>query len=723
MKPQLLTLVLILIANLAYSQTVISGSVSDHKGELLPGANVYLENTYSGSSTDAEGKFSFSHTTTGDYILIVEFIGFDDYKDSIALNSNPIKIEIELKEAFNQLNAVTVSAGNYGSGEGEKVVVMSSLDVVTTAGALGDVTGAMQTLPGTTTNGRSGKLFVHGGTGNETGTYIDGVYVAKPYTSSAPNMAVRGRFNPFMFNGTAFSTGGYSAEFGQALSSILSLNTNDMPVEESLNFSIMSVGADAAGTKMWKSGAVTASLNYINLKPYMELAPQNYQWNKQPEALGGAISFRQKTAKNGLLKVYATADQSNLSQYLPGQDENRSASPLDLTNNNLYVNTSWRGMINPKWVVKTGGSYTYNKDIYQNQSDQLTELLNAAHLKATAKHEFNERIHLLVGSEYFYKSFAQQYSSSEFSGDSLIQYTDNKGVAFAELEVFTSSRFVINGGLRIEYSGFLNKATISPRLSSAYQFNDDSQISLAYGWFYQDPINTLMLNNPSLSDERSDHLMLSYNKGWNGRILRIESYYKSYKNLVKYETDGFSRYNFSNNGNGYAAGVDVFWRDNKSIKNGQYWISYSFLKSERNFIDYPSAAVPTFVSTLTLSLVYKHWIQKLRSQLSATFQYGSPLAYNNPNNNEFNNGRLPSFKTLNMSWSYLFRQHVIFHFSVSNIPGFNNVYGYNYAPIPNQEGVFQSSEILPAAKRFFFIGCFITLSKKGEMNQLEKINN
>jgi hypothetical protein len=722
MKLQLLILIFIFTSGFALSQNTISGIVIDSHGELLPGANVYLEGTYSGSSTDAEGEFSFSHSEKGDFILVVEFIGFEDFKKAIALNGTTVKIDIELKAAFNQLNAVTVTAGNYGSGEGEKVVVMSSLDVVTTAGALGDVTGAMQTLPGTTTNGKSGGLFVHGGTGNETGTYIDGIYVAKPYTSSAPNMAVRGRFNPFMFSGTAFSTGGYSAEYGQALSSILSLNTNDMPAEESLNFSIMSIGADAAGTKMWKSGAITASINYMNLKPYMELVPQNYSWNKQPEALGGAISFRQKTTKNGLLKVYATADQSNLSQYFPGQDENQPASPLDLTNNNFYLNTSWRGMISPAWVVKTGGSYTYNKDIYQKYSGKLTESLNAGHLKASAKHEFSERIHLLIGGEYFYKNFAQQYSSVTFNEDSVVQYSDNKGVAFTELEVFTSTRFVINGGLRVEYSDYLNKFTLVPRLSSAYKFKDDSQLSLAYGWFYQDPINKLMINNQKLNDERSDHLMLSFNKDWNGRILRVETYYKSYKALVKYESDAITRYNYSNDGKGYATGFDIFWRDNKTIKNGQYWISYSFLKSERNFIDYPSVAVPTFVSTHTVSVVYKHWIQKLRSQISATFQYGSPLAYNNPNTNEFNGGRLPSFKTLNMSWSYLFKQHIIFHFSVSNIPGFNNVYGYNYAPIPDTEGVYQSSEILPAAKRFFFIGCFITLSKKGELNQLDKIN-
>ena len=138
-----------------------------------------------------------------------------------------------------KLGEFSSSLGNWPPGLA-RTAVLNSLDVVTTAGALGDVTGALQTLPGTSTNGESGRLFVHGGSADETGTYIDGILVHQPYTSSAPNMAVRGRFNPFMFSGTAFSTGGYSAEYGQAMSSVLVLNTNELQ-ELSISGNIISL--------------------------------------------------------------------------------------------------------------------------------------------------------------------------------------------------------------------------------------------------------------------------------------------------------------------------------------------------------------------------------------------------------------------------------------------------------------------------------------------------
>ena len=404
-------------------------------------------------------------------------------------------------------------------------------------------------------------------------------------------------------------------------------------------------------------------------------------------------------------------------------EETVKSTPLNLSNNNFFINTNWRGLISSKWVLKTGGSFTSNSDDYSKIENNLNQTLRAGHAKITAKHEINAKIHLLIGTEYFYKSFQQIFSKTGTAGDSTNGFTEGISASFAEAEVYTSAKFVVKGGIRFEYSDYFKKSTLSPRLSTAYKFNDKSQLSLAYGWFYQDPGYELMIDNKFLQNERASHLILSFQNTRNGRTLRVEAYYKKYADLIKYSTDeGFQKTAFNNNGNGYATGIDVFWRDDKTIKNGQYWISYSYLQTERNYNDYPGLAIPDYTNTHTVSFVYKHWIENWRSLIGMTFQYGSPRPYNDPNTNGFNQGRLKPFRTLNISWSYLYKQNIIFHASVSNIPGFNNVYGYNYSPFPNESGVFERTEILPAAKRFFFIGCFITLSKKGELNQLDKIN-
>jgi len=714
MKTILLSLFIILSFN-AYAQK-ISGIVFDEKLSPLPGANVYIENTFNGASTDTSGCFSFNYEKGDSLYLVVEYIGFENSRRAISPTDENPYFEVLLKEEFNQLNAVTITAGNYSSGKAQSSVVMTSLDVVTTAGSLGDINAAMRSLPGTSNNGESGKLFVHGGEGTETGTYIDGIYVHQPYTTSAPNMAVRGRFNPFMFSGTSFSTGGYSAEFGQALSSVLTLNTNDMPLEDEFNLSFMTIGGDLAGTKKWENGAITASFNYMNLQPYMELVPQNYVWNQEPIAYGGSISFRQKTKASGMFKVYASADRSNLSQFQASRVNGGESIDINVGNNNQFINTNWRGIVGENMLLSIGGSYTHNQDVFKEGENRLIQELNGNHLKTTLKYYLNEKVTLRGGVENIYTSFSRSFGNSISEQDSSISYQDNVSALFMEAQAYTSPSFLINAGLRVEHISYLGQMTISPRLSMAYQLTSNTTLSLAYGVFYQNPIPEQLLSRPYLQSEQAQHFILSYEKEFKGRILRSEAYFKNYSKLVKYDQP------FSNSGSGYAYGLDIFFKDTKTIKNGSYWISYSFLQSERDFRHYPYIAKPTFAVAHGLTLVYKHWIDKFRSYVGVSARYASPRVYNDLNTPEFNNAELPAYTSLDLNWSYLFKQHIIFYASISNLLGYENVYGYQYTPEPDPSGYYESTPILPSAKRFFFVACFITLTKKGEANQLDKIN-
>ncbi len=80
------------------------------------------------------------------------------------------------------------------------------------------------------------------------------------------------------------------------------------------------------------------------------------------------------------------------------------------------------------------------------------------------------------------------------------------------------------------------------------------------------------------------------------------------------------------------------------------------------------------------------------------------------------------YHSLNMNWSLLLKQNVIMYFTVSNILGFEQQYGRSYAAMPGPDGIYNSKPILPEAKRWFLVGCFITLSKDKSINQLDKIN-
>ena len=81
------------------------------------------------------------------------------------------------------------------------------------------------------------------------------------------------------------------------------------------------------------------------------------------------------------------------------------------------------------------------------------------------------------------------------------------------------------------------------------------------------------------------------------------------------------------------------------------------------------------------------------------------------------NGKTKSFNNLSFNWAYLLSQQKILYFSVSNVLGTQNVFGYEYAQNPDTNGVYNRREIVPTADRFFFIGFFWTISDNKKDNQ------
>ncbi|WP_435313948.1 carboxypeptidase-like regulatory domain-containing protein, partial [Cellulophaga fucicola] len=235
---QFLFLLFILTQLSLTAQTTISGKVTDNKGLPIGGANVYLDGTYDGTATKENGEFYFTTEEEGQQTLIVSFISFETFSKT-TLVENLKNITIKLRDDVNTLDAVTVNAGSFKAGENAKVTALKPLDIVTTAGAMGDFIGALQTLPGTSNVAEDGRLFVRGGDAEETQIFVDGMRVFTPYSPTANNIPTRGRLSPFLFKGITFSTGGYSAEYGQALSSVLLLNSIDEPEEERTDISLM----------------------------------------------------------------------------------------------------------------------------------------------------------------------------------------------------------------------------------------------------------------------------------------------------------------------------------------------------------------------------------------------------------------------------------------------------------------------------------------------------
>jgi len=574
----------------AAAQVTVSGKVTDRKGEALPGVNVYLKGTYDGASTGQNGSYSFKTAAQGPQTLVASFIGYKTFESQVDINQQDISMDFVLRESSNALDAVVISAGSFEASDEKKSVIFKPLDIVTTGGALADIPSAINTLPGTQIVGEEGKLFVRGGESYETRTFMDGMIVDKPYESTMPDVPSRGRFSPFMFKGTIFSSGGYSAEYGQALSSALILQTNDMPTESVTSLSFMSVGLGAARTQKWDKTAFSLSADYFDLTPYFALINQDLDWRQAPGGAGSTMTFRQKTGKDGMLKVYAQGGTSKSSLNYPNVADLQSTEKLDLTDENLYINATFRDLHGKKFISNGGLAYTWDSDKLQMPVSRFHEKTDNMQARYNLTWLANEEIKVKAGGDLWSRSFNQDYTADTLTMNFENSYNDNIISGFIETEIRLTKKFAARAGLRTEYSTLLQRSSLAPRLSLAYKAGEKGQVSLAWGKFYQSPLDEYLVFNHALNFEQATHYIFNYQIMKNHRTFRIEAYYKDYKNLVKYDSlylaDPGS---YNNSGNGYAKGIDVFWRDN-SHGNIDYWISYSYLDTKRNYKGFPVEA-------------------------------------------------------------------------------------------------------------------------------------
>ncbi|HLV23813.1 MAG TPA: TonB-dependent receptor [Moheibacter sp.] len=697
------------ICGFSSAQTTVSGTVMNQNGEPAKNINITLVGTYDGASTDESGFFSFETTEEGDFELELEGTGFttEIYPVSIPIDA---PLELEIEEAV-ELEAVIFGAGTMKAVGSTNETMMNSLDVVTTAGSDGDIIAAMQTLPGTNNVSEDGRLFIRGGEGEETSIFIDRLRVFQPYSQTAPNTPARGRYSPFLFKGMNFSTGGYDASYGQALSGILTLETNDFPAENSIDLGLMSLGLSAAVNRVWEKDAVTASTAYYNLWPAFQILNTRDEWTHAPEGYSGEAVYRHQF-KKGLYKSYVALEYSKLGM---NYEDINSIDKVNfkLNNTNLYWNNSYVHEFHSDLDGFIGFSFSkantnVNQDLNKFEKDEYGfNFKSEIDWKLNSKHLFK------IGGEFI----GRDNENKDILANQISDMEENIFAGYGEYTWFFARKWGLKTGLRTEYSDYVDKWNLAPRVSLAYKLNRYHNFSVLYGEYYQSPLQELAYVNPH-GFMKSRQYLLNYFYQKDKQTVRLEFYQKDYEDLVRYD-QGFT---YVQNGSGYARGLDLFWRNNGShIENLQYWISYSYIDTKRLYKDFPVEAQPSFVANHNLSVVGKYWLQDWRSQIGLTYQFGSGRPYTNPNTPGFLQEKTGTFNVVNLSWAYLLDPQKILYFSISNPVGIKNVNGYNYAQTPDETGFYDRLELRPSMDRFFFIGFFWTISENKDRNQLDTL--
>lgn len=707
-------LIIALTSQFLQAQQTISGYITDKSKNPISGANVYLKGTYDGAISDTLGYFSFSTSTTGTQTLIVSFLSFET-KEITAPITDFRELPITLTQKFDALDAVVLNAGNFEAGTATKASVLKPLDILTTAGSVGNIITALETLPGTQSVGESGRLFVRGGDASETQTYVDGLRVAQPYSASVQNLPSRGRFSPYLFKGMSFSTGGYSAEYGNALSSVLLMDTKNDAEEDNTEISVMTLGLGLGKTKNWEKSSLQLNVNYTNMSPYQSVIEQDLKFNKPYRSLSGEAVYKNELP-NGLFKLYTAYNRAAVNVTQPTPDSLRT---VDLTNNNFYANASYTGSLGKKWHLFSGISFGNSKNDIDLATESIDDSENSFHLKSKISKRFSNFIKLNAGAEFFVTDFQQEYKNLTENFNPT--YRSGLFSAFTEVDIYFSSALAAKIGLRATNDDLLDNSFLSPRLSLAYRLTENQQLSAAFGNFRQQPSQEYLKFNSNLFQQKATHFIANYQFTKNQKLLRVEAYYKDYENLLTFTGDELEYTSvLTNSGSGFAKGIDVFWRD-EHVRNLEYWISYSYIDTKRKFRNYPEKVTPNFVADHNFSLVTKYWIKDLRSQIGFTYNFSSGRPYNNPNTPRFMASKTKDYNNLSFNWAYLLSKQQILYLSVSNVLNTSNVYGYNYSNTLSKNGTYNSVAITPTADRFFFVGFFWTISANKNRNQLDQL--
>lgn len=692
---QTLTILLILAAASVSAQQTLSGTVTDKKGEAVSYANIYFEGSYDGTISDTEGNFSLSTNLTGEQLLTVSFMGYEKYSQLLHLDGKDTILTVVMKEQLSEIDEVTITAGVFSASDKKKSATLNSFDIASTASAMGDIYGAYATMPGSQKVGEEGMLFVRGGDSYEVKTFMDGMLVQSPFFAKMPDIPTRGRYSPLLFSETIFSTGGYSAEYGQALSSVVDLTTNGMETDNKTSLGLMTVGASASVGRRWENSSLAFSGLYANNALHHKLFKQNVDWTKDPVMADGTLMYRVKVGESGLLKAFCSYN-FNAMEMNYDNFEQGTMDPLAMVNNTLYANTNYTGELGEKWLIRTGLAYSRDLEDITYKGDPVNTTLSASQAKLVLTHLTTDKVKIRIGADVIYEQYGQEIKmDSTFSLD----LTDIQPSLFLESEIKLSKKLALRLGARAEYTSLLESLDLSPRIAAAYKTGKNSQVSLAWGKYHQRPEAEILKFAPGLSAERADHYILNFQYRNNRRIFRAEAYMKQYDQLVKYR-DPYDPdpSNYNNNGRGYAGGLDIFWRDQSSVKGLDYWISYSYLDTQRDYKNFPSHAAPSYASAHNLSLVFKYFFTRLSTFAGLTYSYASPRPYDDLNSQEFMSGRTRSYNDISMNITYvttLFRNDFIIHMNITNVFGFKNEFGYTYSSTPGADGLYASQAVIP----------------------------
>lgn len=721
------TILLILgLTSLAYGQDAkITGKITGADSQPLNGANVVIEGTIDGATSDSTGYYEFETSKTGSQNLLFTYIDHNEKRVTVTIEAGKeLEVNIQLKKAEVETDEIIVTASSYTSGQNSQVTI-TPLEIVRIPGSDGDLFRAITTFPGSNQVDEGSRITVRGGDANEVLTILDQASLYNPFIFDDDfNTSSYTTINPWGLKGINFSSGGFSAKFGNVLSAVLDLKTYEMPQGTGgfLWLGLANVGLSGVYLSKDKNFGATVDIGQTILEPYFRLngyLVDRYDPIPLARGIGGSLAF--KPSKSSVIKGIFdySKDKIGVRNTGPSYD-----GYFNSGSETVFGNIKYAAGLGPKTYYSMGLSYSNHKD------DVAYGILNTISKERYAKyrldvtHQLVKNIDINTGAEYEYNEDrfsgrVPQYSydispdAPSFDINSL-NHTGRIG-AYVEAQVKPAKRFFFIPGVRIDNHTLSKKTVADPRLSMGWKFAKDMTLRGAVGIYHQFPRLEYYAqsDNFNLKPEQASHFILGYefNKMEGLFLFRVEGYYKQYKDLVLRDKNSFLYYS---GGKGYARGVDVFLKSSVTNKYST-WISYAYTDSKRSQYDALTESPANYDITHNLTFVASYNISDvITTGLTYRISTGKPYTpvtggIYDPNTNtyqpvyaETNSGRFPTYQRMDINFQYifsLFGRFAIAVFQINNLLNNKNLYDYTY-----NFDYTEQKEIVTTNKRQFYLG-------------------
>ncbi len=688
----------------------ITGRIIDETEKALAYANIQIVGTTIGDASNAKGDFSFSTMLTGFQKIRATMIGFESAERIMALSAgDTTRVLFTLKETLITLQKAIVTASAFTAGDEGKGVTLRSMEVVTTPGAAADIFLAVKTFPGLAMIDEGSGLFVRGGDVSETVTLLDQATVVHPYKYESPTGGVFGTISPFLVKGTFFSSGGFSARYGNALSGVLALESQDMPMQSSANFNLGLAAASAGIDASLANGklGLRFSGNQSFTGAMFRLNGRHDEFTETPSSNDVNLSLIYPYSETGRLKFFNFLASDNIGVHV---DLPSLSTVYKGDERNHLHNLQWSEVFAQRGLVKSSLSLSRFKRKSELGNLNFDSEDDTYKWRTDIEAGLSPRLNLCFGGEI--EEIVNRYNGKVPQGEVLDpnaptyllaeKYSARRLGVYGEIETQLSRRWLASAGLRSDHQNLASQTTIDPRLSLRYEISTTSNVHVSWGYYHQFP-QPYEFNpssgSPALQSQHAEHFILGYEFNKETTQARVEGYHKRYTDLI---LDDAARH-LANRGNGEASGVDVFVKYGGFLKTRVHgWASYSFLHSRRLLArevagDYIYEEAPSdFDITHNLTIVAKFQVTAPLS-FGCTYRYatGRPITpivdaikdpafeYYAPIEGSVNSERLPSFHRLdaNLSFYYPYGKDnfVVFYLSVANVLNRDNVLGYDYS--------------------------------------------